>query len=149
MTARLYRSRAPPILLSQIVFKRARGGFFMGKNKNIRYRMCRILESQLRIGTKKTADKEAQKRKTGEHKATYIHSVKTTEDYMQYTKDFGDWLLARNMGHCTLDEAKGCVTRKSIFEFYPVGRGKRFRKAKPYHLKRRSFPTPSPYRVYL
>ena len=53
----------------------------MGKNsKNIRYLMCRELERQIQIGTKKRADKSANYHETGERKARYIHAEKTVGD---------------------------------------------------------------------
>lgn len=78
----------------------------MGKDKNIRYLMCRELESQIRIGTKKTADRSKQFRETGERKAAYIHSTKTVETYMQHARQYGDWLRERGMGRCSLAEAR-------------------------------------------
>ena len=79
----------------------------MGKNsKNIRYLMCRELEKQIRIGTKKRADKSANYHETGERKARYIHAEKTVETYMQSAKEYGDWLREHGMGHCSLAEAK-------------------------------------------
>lgn len=78
----------------------------MGKNKGIRYLMCRELEKQIQTGTKKRDDRERQFVETGERKAKYIHSQKTIETYMQHARQYGNWLRDHDMGHCTMQEAR-------------------------------------------
>ena len=106
----------------------------MGKNnRNIRYIMCRELEKQIKIGTKKTADRDSQYRETGEHKAQYIHSNKTVDTYMQHTKEYGDWLREHGLAHCSLSEAREHAG-EYIMSFHP-------------HTHRR--PSEAPWRGYL
>lgn len=73
----------------------------MGKNKNIRYKMLRELESKIKLGTSK---RSAKKENGG--RSPSIHSGTTARTYMRQVGRYGDWLKDRGMGHCSMEEAR-------------------------------------------
>lgn len=70
--------------------------------KNIRYQMCRALESKISLGTSKRAAKQKSDNGVSEH----IHSAQTARTYMQQARQYGDYLKGNGLGYCTMDEAR-------------------------------------------
>lgn len=69
--------------------------------KNIRYRMLRELEGQVRLGEGKKAYKTK-----GYVKSPYLHSGATVKTYMQQTRQYGNWLRDRGLNFCTMQQAR-------------------------------------------
>lgn len=71
-------------------------------SKNIKYLMMRELESQIRLGQSKRADKIKNKSRV----AKFIHNGNTAREYMRHTGNFGDYLRSIGLNKCSFEEAQ-------------------------------------------
>lgn len=69
--------------------------------KNIRYFICRELESRIMLGTNKRSIKKENNGDT-----PYIHSAATARTYMQQARQYGNWLRERGLNKCSMAKAR-------------------------------------------